>query len=186
MQLAIGAGLALWRGALADIARRQLFLDGRRVHAGGHCVGIARHCCGRVLHAGKLEAQFFNGVSEFLLPGAAMICCQGLLLVLVGMIYKHFGDIARAWQVAFGVNGDRHDRAGGVSPVHSARNRSGDSTEAGSKFFQEFMRTFEDFFAEAGIGRMILFLLCYRLGEVQLTTMGILFLKDFARTEVSN
>ncbi len=125
----------------------------------------------------EAQQSFFSGVRNSFYR-VAMICCQGPLLVLAGMMYQQIGDVARAWQIAFAL------MAAGMIALaiyhrfilpQPERDRPG---EAGSKFFQEFMRTFEDFLQKPGIGRMILFLLCYRLGEAQLLKMEPAFLKD--------
>jgi MFS transporter, PAT family, beta-lactamase induction signal transducer AmpG len=127
----------------------------------------------------EAQQSFFSGVRNTFFR-VAVICGQGLLLVLAGRLEKQGTDTARAWQAAFGL-------AAAVilllSAYHffilprPAEDRAGREGTAG-KFFEDFFSTFAAFFQKPKIGVMILFLLFYRFGEAQLVKMVQPFLLD--------
>ncbi len=127
----------------------------------------------------EAEQSFFSGVRNTFFR-LAVICGQGLLLVLAGRLEKHTGDPARAWQVAFGLASAAILLLGAyhffVLP-RPAEDRSGREGTA-YHFFADFFETFAAFFQKPKIGVMILFLLFYRFGEAQLVKMVQPFLLD--------
>jgi MFS transporter, PAT family, beta-lactamase induction signal transducer AmpG len=129
------------------------------------------------------EQSFFSGVRNTFYR-LAMIGCQGLLLMLAGRIQKAGEPLLAgpvfAWEISMMI-------AAGVVLLlgvyhlfalpRPANDRPGETSSIG-RFFREFFGTFGGFFRKPGIGMMILFLLCYRLGEVQLVKMVQPFLLD--------
>lgn len=179
MQLMIGAGLAMV--ALSLTLPGGNFFFWTVVLFMVMAVASASHDVAAdgfyLLANSEAEQSFFSGVRNSFYR-VAMICCQGPLLVLAGVIYKHNGDIARAWQIAFALTAAGMIALAWYHWFILPRPAQDVPGAAGAKFFHEFNRTFEVFLQKPGIGRMILFLLCYRLGEAQLLKMEMPFLKD--------
>jgi PAT family beta-lactamase induction signal transducer AmpG len=125
------------------------------------------------------QQSFFSGVRNTFYR-VAMICAQGLLLILAGKIQKQTGNVAQSWQIAFWAATGVVVLLGAYHMLvlpWPAADRPG---EGGSikKFLGEFFGTFGEFFKKPKIGRLILFLLFYRFGEVQLAKIVQPFLKD--------
>jgi PAT family beta-lactamase induction signal transducer AmpG len=125
------------------------------------------------------EQSFFSGIRNTFFR-VAMICGQGLLVMLAGEIQARTGNTVLAWQTAFMV-------ATGVFIVFSIyhrlilprppNDRPGDIHSA-ARFVQEFIATFGTFLQKPKIGVMLLFLLFYRFAEAQLVKMVSPFLLD--------
>jgi PAT family beta-lactamase induction signal transducer AmpG len=132
-----------------------------------------------LLASSEGEQSFFSGVRNTFYR-VAMICAQGLLLVLAGRIQKQTGNVVLAWQIAFGL-------AGLVVFLLAAyhffilprpvKDQPGETRSVG-RFFEEFFGTFGAFFQKPKIVVMLLFLLFYRLGEAQLVKLVVPFLRD--------
>ncbi len=127
----------------------------------------------------EAEQSFFSGVRNTFFR-LAMICGQGLLLLLAGRLEKQTGDAARAWQMAFGVAATVILLLGVYHFFILPRPAEDRATRENStgKFFEDFLQTFTVFFQKPKIGVMILFLLFYRFGEAQLVKMVQPFLLD--------
>ena len=110
----------------------------------------------------------------------ALICGQGLLVMLAGEIQERTGDTALAWRIAL-------TSAAGVLLAFSVyhrlvlprppNDRAGRIPSDG-KFLREFLATFTTFLQKPKIGRAVLFLLFYRFAEAQLVKMVSPFLLD--------
>ncbi len=125
------------------------------------------------------EQSFFSGIRNTSFR-VAMICGQGLLVMLAGAIEARTGNTRLAWQTVFAV-------ATGVFVVLSIYHRfvlprppsdQPRDTDSPGKFVREFLATFAAFLGKPGIGVMLLFLLFYRFGEAQLVKMVAPFLLD--------
>jgi PAT family beta-lactamase induction signal transducer AmpG len=126
------------------------------------------------------QQSFFSGIRNASFR-VALICGQGLLVMLAGEIQERTGGNTQlAWQVAFAA-------VVGLFLVLSIyhrlilpkppNDRPAAAISAGN-FLRQFLATFASFFQKPGIGRMFLFLLFYRFSEAQLMKMVPPFLLD--------
>jgi PAT family beta-lactamase induction signal transducer AmpG len=126
------------------------------------------------------QQSFFSGIRNASFR-VALICGQGLLVMLAGEIQERTGGNTQlAWKVAFAA-------VVGLFLVLSIyhrlilpkppNDRPAAAISAGN-FLRQFLATFASFFQKPGIGRMFLFLLFYRFGEAQLMKMVPPFLLD--------
>ncbi len=132
-----------------------------------------------MLGTDEREQALFVGVRS-LFYRIATIAGQGLLVWLAGTLVDRGHEPHRAWTAifaglaaAFGLFGTWHRF---VLP-RPETDRPGDARRA-AEFVREFLRTFGSFFRKPGIGRTLLFLLLFRLGEAQLVKMVSPFLLD--------
>jgi PAT family beta-lactamase induction signal transducer AmpG len=125
------------------------------------------------------EQAFFSGIRNTSFR-VALICGQGLLVLLVGTIQERTGNTVLAWQTAFGAATAAFVLLAAYHFLilpRPANDRPGESGSSGV-FLKEFLATFASFFQKPRIGVLILFLLFYRFGEAQLMKMVQPFLLD--------
>ena len=97
----------------------------------------------------------------------AMVFGQGVLVVLAGVLERHFGDVSRAWSVTLVVTAAL---LAAISIYHSfflpkpEEDRNEEVKSAG-RVFQEFGKAFASFFTKKGVWMAIAFMLLYRLPE---------------------
>jgi PAT family beta-lactamase induction signal transducer AmpG len=132
-----------------------------------------------LLATAEREQAAFSGVRNTAYR-VAMVCGQGLLVILAGIVSKHTGHIALGWSVAFVV-------MAGLFAVLGIYHRFGLPRPAADKpgvagslagFRVGFGKTFAGFFRKPGIFSLLAFLLLYRFGEAQLVKMVGPFLRD--------
>ena len=123
------------------------------------------------------EQALFSGVRNTFYR-VANILAQGSLVILVGQIQARTGSYTTAWTMAFGL-------VAGVILIFGLYHRfilprpAGDlvgNTVSGRVFFDQFWQTFGEFFRKPNIVLLIAFLLLYRFGEAQLSSVAKIFL----------
>ena len=179
MQLAVGAGLA---GVALTIPTTHFF-QYTLVFFWLLAFSSATHDIAAdgfyMLATSEREQAFFSGIRN-LFYRVAMICGQGMLVILAGRLQKLTDNPAMAWSLALGAAaawivclGVYH---GFILPRPTADHpgRPGSIT----RFWTEFFATFGSYFRKPKLVVLLLFLLLYRLGEAQLVKMAIPFLLD--------
>jgi len=123
------------------------------------------------------DQSYFSGVRNTFYR-VASIGVQGPLLVLAGLLQKNLGHTASAWRLTFVIPvlvmaalAIYHRFALPFPEDDRPRERS-------PRFFNDFVRTFDEFLAKPDIILMILFLLTYRLAEALMLKMVQPFLLD--------
>ena len=132
-----------------------------------------------ILANSEREQAFFSGIRN-LFYRVAMICSQGLLVILAGRLQDITGNPALGWSLAMGT------MAGcilGLGIYHAivlprpATDRPGDPGSL-ARFWVKFFSAFASFFRKPKIIALLLFLLLYRFGEAQLVKLVTPFLLD--------
>jgi MFS transporter, PAT family, beta-lactamase induction signal transducer AmpG len=124
------------------------------------------------------EQAFFIGIRSMFYR-VAMIAAQGGLVVLAGRIRERTGNFPAAWSLAFGLVAAIYFCLG-IYHWFILPRPVGDHPKlaAPGDFIVEFFKTFGAFFQKPKVVTLLLFLLCYRLGEAQLAKMAQPFLLD--------
>ncbi|HNP34743.1 MAG TPA: hypothetical protein PKK10_02715 [Woeseiaceae bacterium] len=132
-----------------------------------------------ILGLNERQQSFFVGIRSTFYR-LAMISGQGLLVMLAGFLEDRMDGITVAWSITFYLlaalflllfawhNASLPRPAGDVSR----------HTGTLSDIFRESIQTFVSFFRRAYIGRILAFLLLYRLAEAQLVKLSGPFLLD--------
>jgi MFS transporter, PAT family, beta-lactamase induction signal transducer AmpG len=125
------------------------------------------------------EQALFSGVRNTFYR-VANIAAQGGLVILVGRIQRRTGSYATAWMVAFALVAGILLAFGFYHRFILPRPASDLAGKAGSgkTFFTNFGETFIEFFRKPKIFTLLAFLLLYRFGEAQLSSVSKFFLLD--------
>ncbi len=128
----------------------------------------------------RTQAAFVGVRSTFY--RLAMIAGQGGLVVLAGLLMDRTGSVSTAWAwvlallaAGFGLLGAWHLRALPRPLADVATHRDGRSL---AQFMADFLAVYAAFFRQAGIVRILAFLLLYRFAEAQLVKLITPFLLD--------
>ena len=132
-----------------------------------------------ILSLNDHEQAWFVGIRNTFYR-LAMIAGQGLLVMVAGYLETSTGDIALAWSISFYLLAAVYlvlfawhryalprpalDVESAVVSVHA--------------LLEKFVATFADFFRKAHIGKILAFLLLYRVAEAQLVKLAAPFLLD--------
>lgn len=132
-----------------------------------------------MLALAEREQSFFVGVRNIFYR-VAMICGQGGLVILAGILAGRTGNFALAWTLAFGAAACLFLCFAVYHLLVLPRPTSDSSGSAGSLsgFLSEFMSVFVAFFQKPKIVVLLAFLLLYRFAEAQLVKMVAPFLLD--------
>jgi len=125
------------------------------------------------------EQALFSGVRNTFYR-VANIAAQGGLVILVGRIQRRTGSYATAWMVAFALVAGILLAFGFYHRFILPRPASdlAGKTGSGKTFFANFGETFIEFFHKPKIFTLLAFLLLYRFGEAQLSSVSKFFLLD--------
>ncbi len=125
------------------------------------------------------EQAYFVGIRSTFYR-IATVFGQGLLVILVGFIQDHTGNLRLAWSAAFLLLAALFVCFGVYHWWFLPHPSADRAASAGSfaQFTGDFGRTFLAFFRREKICRLLLFLLCYRFAEAQLVKMVAPFLLD--------
>jgi PAT family beta-lactamase induction signal transducer AmpG len=128
----------------------------------------------------RTQAAFVGVRSTFY--RLAMIAGQGGLVVLAGLLMESTGSVSTAWALVlallaagFGLLGAWHLWAL-PRPAVDVPSQRGERTLA--QFVADFLAVYAAFFRQAGIWRILAFLLLYRFAEAQLVKLITPFLLD--------
>jgi PAT family beta-lactamase induction signal transducer AmpG len=128
----------------------------------------------------RTQAAFVGVRSTFY--RLAMIGGQGGLVVLAGWLAERGGGgpaaVAQGWATVFGVLALLFVAAALWHGWALPRPAEDVATARGAHFGADFVRVFGAFFAQAGIVRILAFLLLYRFAEAQLLKLVVPFLLD--------
>ena len=114
----------------------------------------------------------------------AMVFGQGVLVVLAGILEKHFGQTPKAWSMTLVITAAI---LASLTLYHSFMlpRPAGDTTaghKTASEIFSEFGKAFASFFKKSGVWLAIAFMLLYRLPEAFSVKMLYPFFSDSAAT----
>jgi len=129
------------------------------------------------------EQSFFIGVRNFFYR-VAMISAQGLLVMAAGEIQQRTGSKVLGWSLACGIGSALFLALGAYHgfmlprPVSDHRGPS----RSLNQLFEQFFRTFGEFFRKPKIILLLAFILFYRFGEAQLLKIIAPFLLDSRST----
>lgn len=179
MQLLIGAGMA----GVAFMLQGDFFLQATLAFFWLMAFSSATHDIAAdgfyMLGQSEDDQAFFIGIRNTFYR-IAMLCGQGLLVMLAGWLEKTTGKIAFSWSLVFMI-------LAGVFIALSLWHKfilpspKSDQPSTGITYrtiWNEFIGTFTSFFKKKGIGVALLFMLTYRLGESQLVKLASPFLLD--------
>lgn len=109
----------------------------------------------------------------------AMVFGQGVLVMLAGLLQKHYGDVSAAWRVTLLVSSAL---LAVITIYHSfvlPRPETEDNShESATSVLKEFFNTFASFFTKPGILMAVAFMLLYRLPEALSIKMLYPFFSD--------
>jgi MFS transporter, PAT family, beta-lactamase induction signal transducer AmpG len=108
----------------------------------------------------------------------AMITGQGGLVYAAGRLTEATGQVVLAWQLVFGLLAGLFLALCAWHRVLLPRPANDRAVAAGAGLWTGFAQTFVSFFRRADIGRVLAFLLLFRLGEAQLVKLATPFLLD--------
>jgi MFS transporter, PAT family, beta-lactamase induction signal transducer AmpG len=108
----------------------------------------------------------------------AMIAGQGGLVYIAGHLTPIVGGAMQAWAWVFGIAGAFFFSVGLYHGAVLPKPAGDGPVARGTNSFAGFFRTFAEFFRKKDLGRILAFLLLYRLAEAQLLRLVTPFLLD--------